>query len=67
MYPDEEALRQQLAILAQEHRELDASIAQRLLDPQCDQFMVGRLKKRKLLLKDMIARIQSQLIPDLPA
>lgn len=67
MTPNEEELRQKLALLAQEHRDLDTAIAALLLDPQCDQFKVSRLKKRKLLLRDMISRIQSLLIPDLNA
>jgi hypothetical protein len=32
-----------------------------------DQLRIRRLKKRKLLLKDMIAALESELIPDLDA
>ncbi len=67
MYPDTEALHQKLAELTHEHRELDEAIANLQSDPEHDQFQVSRLKKRKLLLKDMIVRIKSQLIPDLNA
>ncbi|MBU0656667.1 MAG: DUF465 domain-containing protein [Gammaproteobacteria bacterium] len=67
MYPDTEALYQKLAELTHEHRELDEAIASLQADPDHDQFQVIRLKKRKLLLKDMIVRIKSQLIPDLNA
>ena len=67
MYPDTEALHQKLAELTHEHRELDETIANLQSDPEHDQFQVSRLKKRKLLLKDMIVRIKSQLIPDLNA
>ena len=37
------------------------------LDLYVDQVQLRRLKKRKLLLKDQIARLESQLIPDLNA
>jgi hypothetical protein len=36
-------------------------------DPMVDQLRIRRLKKRKLLLKDMIAALESELIPDLDA
>lgn len=67
MYPDTEALHQKLAELTHEHRELDAAIMRMQLEPNHDQFQIIRMKKRKLLLKDMIVRIKSQLIPDLNA
>lgn len=68
MYPeDTEALHQRLAELTHEHRELDEAIARLQANDEHDQFQVTRLKKRKLLLKDMIVRIKSQLIPDLNA
>lgn len=67
MHPDTEALRQKLAELNLEHRTLDAQISAMLQQPHYDELQVTRLKKRKLLLKDMIARLNSQLIPDQPA
>lgn len=67
MLQDTEALHRKLAELTQEHRALDAMIAVALQEPNTDQIKVSRLKKRKLLLKDMIARLNSQLIPDLNA
>jgi len=67
MHLDPEILHQKLAELTQEHRELDEAIALLLAEPDHDQFKATRMKKRKLLLKDMIMRINSQLIPDLPA
>ncbi|MDH3983765.1 MAG: DUF465 domain-containing protein, partial [Gammaproteobacteria bacterium] len=36
-------------------------------DPMVDQLRIRRLKKRKLLLKDMIATLESELIPDMDA
>ncbi len=67
MHIDTEILYQKLAELTQEHRELDEAIAALQSEAQHDQFRLTRMKKRKLLLKDMIMRINSQLIPDQPA
>lgn len=67
MHQDTEMLHQQLATLMQEHRELDEAIAHLQAQADHDQFKATRMKKRKLLLKDMISRINSQLIPDQPA
>ena len=50
-----------------EHRDLDDVIHRLQLDLYVDQVQLRRLKKRKLLLKDQIARLESQLIPDLNA
>lgn len=62
-----EPLRLKLAELRMEHRDLDIAIGELEKNPSADQIQVRRLKKRKLLLKDMIARLESQLIPDLNA
>jgi hypothetical protein len=50
-----------------EHRDLDEVICRLSLDLHVDELQLKRLKKRKLLLKDQIARVESQLIPDLNA
>ena len=50
-----------------EHRDLDDVINRLQLDLYVDQVQMRRLKKRKLLLKDQISRLESQLIPDLNA
>ena len=61
---DVEAIRAKLEALRSEHRDLDTVIA-RLGDAASpDQLHLQRLKKRKLLLKDEIARLESRLIPD---
>ena len=49
------------------HRDLDYLIDRLQDDPMVDQLRIRRLKKRKLLLKDMITALESELIPDLDA
>ncbi len=50
-----------------EHRTLDAEIERVAATIEADELTVKRLKKRKLWLKDCIARLESALIPDEPA
>ena len=64
---DERALREQLARLQQEHRDLDAAIAALIASPGADLIQVQRLKKRKLMLRDRIRAIEDQLTPDIIA
>ena len=56
-----------LVELRVEHRDLDDVIARLAKDPLVDELELKRLKKRKLMLKDMIAHLESKLIPDLNA
>jgi hypothetical protein len=65
--PDERELREQLARLRAEHRELDSQIVAEAASPLCDQLQIKRLKKRKLALKDKIAALEDQLLPDIIA
>jgi hypothetical protein len=58
---------ERLKQLRVEHRDLDQVIARLVNDPQVDQLMLKRLKKRKLMLKDMITQLESARIPDLNA
>ena len=60
-------LEAELARLKQEHRDLDMAIDALESMVAGDQLQVQRLKKRKLLLKDEIALLQDQLIPDIIA
>ena len=62
-----ERLRQRLAELKSEHRDLDDVIAQISETAPCNQIQIKRLKKRKLMLKDQITRIESNLLPDIIA
>lgn len=50
-----------------EHRDLDEIITRLTLDINADELQLKRLKKRKLMLKDQISRLESELIPDLNA
>jgi hypothetical protein len=63
----EEELRKRLGVLKIEHRDLDAAIDALEAAGSTDQLQIARLKKRKLLLKDQIARIEDYLIPDIIA
>lgn len=64
---DKEALADRLKELLQEHRDLDIAIDALQLPVRTDQLQVQRLKKRKLRLRDEIARIQDQIYPDIIA
>jgi hypothetical protein len=65
--PDPVVIARQLAELRLEHRELNAEIDRLVADIQADELIVKRLKKRKLWLKDCIAKLESAMIPDEPA
>jgi len=64
---EERELREQLARLQQEHRDLDAAISALQHSPGSDLLQVQRLKKRKLHLRDRISYIEDQLTPDIIA
>ncbi len=58
---------ERLKELRVEHQDLDQVISKLADDPDVDQIMLRRLKKRKLMLKDMITQLESARIPDLNA
>jgi hypothetical protein len=62
-----ETYKARLSELRIEHRDLDGVIAHLSQDPSIDQLELRRLKKRKLQLKDIIARLESKIIPDIDA
>jgi hypothetical protein len=64
---DVEALKAKLAALKTEHRDLDDVITRIAERIPFDQIQLQRLKKRKLLLKDQISKIESELLPDIIA
>jgi hypothetical protein len=64
---EEDTLKAKLAILRQQHRDLDVAISTLEASGTGDQLQLRRLKKMKLQIKDMISRIEDKLIPDIIA
>ncbi|MBV9829421.1 MAG: DUF465 domain-containing protein [Alphaproteobacteria bacterium] len=64
---DVETLKAKLAALKMEHRDLDDIISRVADTGPFDQLQMQRLKKRKLMLKDQISKIESELLPDIIA
>ena len=64
---DTVAIAQRLEILRTEHRDLDVAIGALASGSVTDQLQFARLKKRKLRLRDEIAMLEDQLIPDIIA
>ncbi len=67
MQQDPETIRAKLEELRLQHRDLDDAIRALEQNSYVDQLQLRRLKKRKLQIKDYVARLESQLIPDLDA
>lgn len=63
----EDVMRVKLAVLQQEHRDLDTSIDALHDKTTTDQLTLQRLKRQKLALKDQIARLEDLLTPDIIA
>jgi len=61
------AIRTELAQLRQEHQDLDDSIHALEARPLVDQLQIARLKKKKLVLRDQIAKLEDRLMPDIIA
>ena len=64
---ENDLVKQKLAYLLTEHRDLDDVITRITEGGPFDQLQIRRLKKRKLLLKDQISQLESQLLPDIIA
>ena len=64
---DVDSLKLRIAELQLEHRGLNQMIERMALEPDIDQLLMRRLKKRKLQIKDSIVLLQMQLTPDVPA
>ena len=64
---DERELREELVKLRAEHRDLDDEIVTLEASDTAEQLLIKRLKKRKLAIKDRIAVIEDQLLPDIIA
>jgi hypothetical protein len=64
---EQEDLKERLAQLRSEHRDLDDAIQALSHRPVPDMIQIQRLKKRKLFLRDEIILIESKLLPDIIA
>lgn len=64
---EEDEIRRVLAELRQEHRDLDEAIAAMLDSGRIDTIRIQRMKKRKLALRDRMAALEDQLLPDIIA
>jgi hypothetical protein len=64
---EEQELRFELARLRQEHSDLDAAISVMSETGKIDPLRIQRLKKKKLALKDRIAALEDQILPDMIA
>ncbi|MDH5518417.1 MAG: DUF465 domain-containing protein [Gammaproteobacteria bacterium] len=64
---DREQVERRIEALTLEHRDLDEVIYHLHEIPTADRLHIQRIKKRKLVIKDMIAKLRDQLIPDLDA
>lgn len=67
MATEQEELQQELARLKEEHRDLDTAIDALSKSGSANPLQLKRLKKKKLSLKDRIASIEDQLLPDIIA
>jgi hypothetical protein len=64
---DDNLIAKRLEVLRVEHRDLDSAIAALLSGSSTDQLQLARFKKRKLRLRDEIALLEDQLVPDIIA
>lgn len=62
-----EQLQARLEELRLEHRDLDDVIHRLQMTGALEQMQLQRLKKRKLRLKELIVKIEDELIPDILA
>ena len=61
------ALEARLKELRQDHSDLDAAVTAISATPMPDMLLIARLKRKKLALKDEIARVEDQINPDIIA
>ena len=65
--PERVAFQQRIVELKMEHRDLDTAIERLASDSAHDELQLRRLKRRKLLLKDQITRLEREIDPDVLA
>ena len=64
---DEVVIRAQVAMLRQEHQDLDDAVRALSAGPVPDMIQIARLKKKKLALRDQITQLEDRLTPDIIA
>jgi hypothetical protein len=64
---DDSLIAKRLEVLRVEHRDLDSAIGALIGSGSLDQLQLARFKKRKLRLRDEIAMLEDQLVPDIIA
>jgi hypothetical protein len=64
---DVEAVKLRITALKTEHRDLDEAIERLSEQVPADNLQLQRFKKRKLALKDLIAKLENSLLPDIIA
>ncbi|MDG1861774.1 MAG: DUF465 domain-containing protein [Yoonia sp.] len=62
-----DVLRVELAILRQQHRDLDHAIEALHAQNSTDMLTIKRLKKQKLTIKDQMAALEDRITPDITA
>lgn len=67
MFPNLHSPERQLIDLRMEHADLDAMVDRLVLNVPVDELMLQRMKKRRLALRDRIARLEFALEPNEPA
>ena len=66
-HANDEGLRGRIAVMRQEHQDLDAAIEALIAATAVDQLQIARLKKKKLTLRDEIVRLSGMITPDIIA
>ena len=64
---NDEGLRARIAVMRQEHQDLDDAVNALSGLPNPDVLQIARLKKKKLSLRDEIARLEDRITPDIIA
>jgi hypothetical protein len=64
---EDQELARRIALLREEHRDLDLAIDLLIERGVVDQLLLARMKRRKLALKDEVMVLETQMIPDIIA
>lgn len=63
---DQVELKMQMAKLKHEHADYDLAI-RAMIETGADALSIQRMKKKKLVIKDKICKLEDQIIPDIIA